>query len=149
MMATNKPRLLSLRKYAEHAGLSYPRIQALKNEGRLVLEDGKVDVQASDEKRAEFDQHRADKDYWLAQKYRAEYEEKIGLLISRLAVERESFDLVRAARDRLQRVGLRVADPVLAMDEKAEVVAKIDEEIDLALEDLVARFGRAPEDEDE
>jgi hypothetical protein len=129
-MATNKPRLLSLRKYAEHAGLSYPRIQALKNEGRLVLEDGKVDVQASDEKRAE-------------------YEEKIGLLISRLAVERESFDLVRAARDRLQRVGLRVADPVLAMDEKAEVVAKIDEEIDLALEDLVARFGRAPEDEDE
>ena len=154
------PLLVTVTEYAEHRGVSSSRISELKRQGRLVLVHGQIDQAASDEAldgpegvttwdgdEVPIDADRGEaeriKTIWAARKMRAEVLEATGELVSKEKVEQVCFDLVRAARDKLQTIGLRVADPVMAMEEKAEVVAKIDEEIDLALEDLSARIGGA------
>jgi hypothetical protein len=146
--------LVSVAQYAAHRGVSSSRIGEMKRTGRLVLVHGKIDKAASDEAldgpssvpdwdgdEVPIDADRGEaeriKTIWAARKVRAEVLAATGELVPAEEVRREAFQVARVARDKILAVPLRVADRVLAMDDKAEVVALLEEELRGALTEVV------------
>ena len=162
-------RAVSLSAYARHRGTSRQYISKLAREGVLVMREGFVDMEASDEvlddrpvafepkqpfpssstresaalpghQPSSFAQARLAEMVYRAKLRRLEFEERTGKLLSREAVETATFNLSRTIRDGMLNISDRVAAMVAAESDSKKVHEILSAEIRKALCELADGF---------
>ncbi len=151
--------LVSVRKYAEHRGVSHTAVQKAIKQGRIhPAPDGKIDVDQADRdwnrnsipvnapKRAAksdaaaggptYAQSRAVRELYLARLAKIEFEERAGKLISRDEVTVAAFTKARTVRDNLLNIPDRVAAMLAAETDPVRTHQILTEEIRKALIEL-------------
>jgi hypothetical protein len=154
--------LVSLRKYAEHRGVSHTAVQKAIKQGRIhPTPDGKIDVEQADRdwgrntspvnapKRASktrteaatgggptYAQSRAVRELYLARLAKIEFEERSGKLVSRDEVTVAAFTKARTVRDNLLNIPDRVAAMLAAESNPTRAHQILTDEIRQALIEL-------------
>jgi hypothetical protein len=151
--------LVSVRKYAEHRGVSHTAVQKAIKQGRIkTTADGKIDVEQADRdwdrntspvnapKRAPksdgatggptYAQSRAVRELYLARLAKIEFEERAGKLISRDEVTVAAFTKARTVRDNLLNIPDRVAAMLAAETDPVRTHQILTDEIRKALIEL-------------
>jgi hypothetical protein len=155
--------VVSLRKYAEHRGVSHTAVQKAVKQGRIqTTAEGRIDVEQADaawdrnsspvtgavragrpERPAEpatsgpsYAQSRAVRELYLARLARIEFEERSGKLVSRDEVTVAAFTTARTIRDNLLNIPDRLAATLAAEMEPSRVHEILTEEIRKALSEL-------------
>jgi hypothetical protein len=151
--------LVSVRKYAEHRGVSHTAVQKAIKQGRIhPARDGKIDVEQADRdwnrnsspvnapKHAPkpdaaaggptYAQSRAVRELYLARLAKIEFEERAGKLISRDEVTVAAFTKARTVRDNLLNIPDRVAAMLAAETDPVRTHQILTDEIRKALIEL-------------
>jgi hypothetical protein len=153
--------LVSVRKYAEHRGVSHTAVQKAIKQGRIhPTPDGKIDVEQADRdwgrntspvnapKRAPkarteaatggptYAQSRAVRELYLARLAKIEFEERSGKLVSRDEVTVAAFTKARTVRDNLLNIPDRVAGLLAAETDATRAHQILTDEIRKALIEL-------------
>ena len=152
--------LVSIRKYAEHRGVSHTAVQKAIRQGRVhPNSDGKIDVEQADREWARnsspvnapieparaveaatggptYAQSRAVRELYLARLARIEFEERSAKLVSRDEITVAAFTKARTVRDSLLNIPDRVASLLAAETNPVKVHNILSEEIRKALIEL-------------
>lgn len=158
--------LLSLRAYAQHRGVALAAVQKAITTGRITTVDGKIDPEIADKQWAEnsnarsaaptekakpasaaadggtganYQVARAIREQFAARNAKLDYDERIGRLLDRDAVEKAAFESHRQIRDFMLAIPDRLA-PILAAESDPQKVLRIlDDEIRARLTEFADR----------
>ncbi len=162
---------LSMRAYARHRSVTLAAVQKAVESGRISIQpDGGIDPELADCQWEEntrsipscivkgaqvredgssggasrYAAARAEREHYAALLARAEYEERIGNLVSKDEVETTTFQMFRQFRDRMLLLPDRIS-AVIAAETSAAVVHEIlAGEVRTALEDFAGQDGLPP-----
>lgn len=151
-------RLMGLREYARHRGVTHRAVQKALRSGRIVAEaNGRIDVVRADELwsantrsrlgspglydteagRA-YTQARLIIEHVRAKREKLEYEVEAGVLVSAEKVRADTFALARRTRDRVLAIPARLAPVLAAISDPAECERLFAAELSRACEELTS-----------
>lgn len=151
--------LVSIRKYAEHRGVSHTAVQKAVKQGRIATTNGQIDVEQADREwrrntnplakvtepagnteapsaGVTYAQSRAVRESYLARLAKIEFEERSGKLVSRDEVAIAAFTKARTLRDNLLNIPDRVAAVLAAEVDPVRTHHILTDEIRRALNEL-------------
>lgn len=154
-----KKGLLSLRKYAEHRGVTLAAVQKAIETGRIATEpNGKIDPEVCDlawdagtdpskqrktvvprrvRKNAEkFQEARASSEDYKAKLFRLKFEQQSGKLVDAEVVKKRAFENARALRDSLLNLPNQIGVDLAAETDPLKVINMLTRELTRCLEEL-------------
>ena len=149
-------RLMGLREYARHKGVTHRAVQKALRTGRIVAEaNGRIDAGRADslwsantrpcsaspgsydtEAGRAYAQARMVLEHVRAKREKLQYEVEAGVLISADRVRADTFALGRRARDRVLAIPARLAPVLAAISDPAECERLFAAELSRACEEL-------------
>ena len=156
---------VSIRKYAEHRGLSHTAVQKAIKQGRIQLtSERKIDIEQADRdwlrntspmnapqpvanieavgSGPSYAQSRAVRELYLARLAKIEFEERSHKLVSRDEVKVAAFSMARTVRDSLLNIPDRIAAMLAAESDPTRVHHILTEELRRALIELSGNGSR-------
>lgn len=152
------PKLLTLRAYAKHRGVSLQAVQdALKYDRIKKGKEGKIDVAKADldwerntnpakarhqkpsDPKENYNYHKARgvREVYEAQLAKLEFEEKSKKLIDAEKVKRQAFEIGRITRDSILSIPDRVSAELAGITDQATIHSLLTKELTNALQEIV------------
>ena len=157
---------LSIRKYAQHRGVSHTAVQKAIKQGRIQLtSERRIDIEQADRDwqrntspmnapqvsatiegsggGSTYAQSRAVRELYLARLAKIEYEERLNKLVNRDEVKVAAFSMARTIRDSLLNIPDRIAAMLAAESDPTRVHHILTEELRRALLELTGHGSRS------